>query len=150
MAEAPETLLHPVLGQLTWAAAPFHWSTEYQLPSGGRLDLFVEPYPLDHYAFLERAAELFRWALDNERRVFREALRTYVLELYNDGWRQDDEPVLPEDEFAARLEWQLLKVRGSDLVAVEFWYDAEWLFGGHAVVVEVGAGLQYRGAHLVG
>lgn len=63
--------------------------------------------------------------------------------------RQDNEPALSEDEFAARLEWQLLKVTGSDIVPVEFWYDAEWLFGGHAVVVQVGAGLQYRDAHLV-
>jgi hypothetical protein len=48
---------------------------------------------------------------------------------------------------AARLEWQRLKVKGSDIVPVEFWYDAEWMFGGHAV--EVGAGLQYRDAYLV-
>jgi hypothetical protein len=150
VAEVSETLSHPDLGQLAWAPAPFHWSTEYRLTSGGRLDVFVEPYPSDRYAFLDRAAELFRWALDNEQRVFREALRADVLELYNDGWRQDGEPVLSEDEFAARLEWQLLKVKGSDAVPVEFWYDADWLFGGHAVVVQVGSGLQFQGAHLVG
>src|SRR5262249_23570355 len=109
VAEGSETLSHPALGQLAWAPTPFHWSTEYRLPSRGRLDVFLEPYPSDRYAFLDRAAELFRWALDNEQRLFREALRADVLELYNAGWRQDGEPVLSEEEFAALLEWQLLK-----------------------------------------
>jgi hypothetical protein len=149
VSQVSETLSHLILGALEWIPARSHWSTEYQLPSGGRLDVFVEPWPFDRYAFVEWGAELFRWALDNERRLLREALRSYVLELYYDGWRQDDEPALSEDEFAARLEWQLLKVKGSDIVLVEFWYDAEWLFGGHAVVVEVGTGLQYRGSHSV-
>jgi hypothetical protein len=141
-------LSHSVFGELRWVPAESRWYNQYRLPSGSQLDVFVEPCHGDRDTFIERAAELFRWALANERHLFREGLRADVLELYNDGWRQDGEPVLSEDEFAPRLEWQLLVVNEGD-VPVEYWYDAGWLFGGHAVVVEVGAGLQFRGTHLV-
>jgi hypothetical protein len=61
--------------------------------------------------------------------------------------------MLSADEFAAQLEWQLLRVTANSTVPVEFWYDPGELyesFGGHVVSVQVGAGLEFRGAHLVG
>ncbi len=91
--------------------------------------------------------------LANERRIFQDAVQTKLLELYNDGWRQEDEPVLSEEEFSAQLEWQLLKINASDVVPIEFWYDPGELyesFGGHVVSVEVDAELQFRGANLIG
>ena len=91
MAEVSETLAHPVLGKLTWDPLP-SLSTDINLPRAAGWTCSFEPYPCERYAFLEQAAELFRSALDNQRRVFREALRAYVLELYNEGWRQADEP----------------------------------------------------------
>lgn len=150
MAETSEYRTHPVLGALAWLPKHSHWFAQHRLASGGMLDVIVSPRREDRHEFLPQAAELFRWAMGNERRLFWEALRAYLLELYNDGWRQDDEPVLLEDEFAAQLEWQLLEIKASDIVPVEFWYDAGDLFGGHGVVIQVGAELQYRSANLVG
>ena len=153
MADASETLAHPVFGRLEWRPKESEWFTQYRLPSGVQLNIHIQPYQRDRHAFIESAAELFRWALANERRMFQEAVQTTLLELYNDGWRQEDEPVLSAEEFAAQLEWQLLRIKASDIVPVELWYDPGALyesFGGHVVSVEVGAGLQFRGAHLIG
>jgi hypothetical protein len=150
MAEVSETLTHPVFGSLGWLPKYSHWFTQYQLHSGHRLDVIVEPHNPDRIAFLKPAADLFRWGLANERSLFQEAAQTYLLELYNDGWRQEDDPLLSADDFSAQLEWELLKVSESEIVPVEFGYDAGDLFGGHGVFVETDASLRFRGAHLVG
>ncbi len=101
-------------------------------------------------ATLERATILFRWALENERRLLREAVEGELLELYNDTWRQGNEPVLTADELTARLEWHLLAISSSDIVPVEFGYGAGDLFGYHSVTVEVDADLRYRDIDLRG
>ncbi|MCI0458931.1 MAG: hypothetical protein L0Z62_18390 [Gemmataceae bacterium] len=150
MAEASENLTHPVLGTLGWLPEYSHWFTQLRLPSGEWLDVIVDPGDTDRFEFLPRAAELFRWAFDNERRVLAEAMRAELLELYNDTWRQDDEPILSSEELAARLAWTLLCVSASDLVPVEFSYDAGELFGWHGVTVEVDAEFQFRDIDLRG
>ena len=73
----------------------------------------------------------------NERQVLAEAIRAELLELYNDTWRQGDEPALSADELTTRLEWQLLDVRASGFVPIEFSYGAGELFGYHGVTVSV-------------
>jgi hypothetical protein len=150
MAEASEYLTHPVLGTLGWLPRYSHWFAQHPRPEGGTLDVIVEPGDGDRYEFLPRAAELFQWGMDNERAVLTRAVRAYLLDLYNGGWQQDDLPVLDAEGFTAALEWQLLVVSASDTVPVVFGYDPGELFWGHTVSVEVDAGLQYRGAHLVG
>ena len=43
MVEASERLTHPVLDTLGWVTEFSHWSTRLQLPSGGQLDVTVDP-----------------------------------------------------------------------------------------------------------
>ena len=137
MARASEHLTHPVLGTLGWVPESSHWFTQLQLPAGGQLDVTVDPGDGDRFAFLPRAAELFRWAMANERRVLADALRAELLELYNEDWRQAGEARLSAKALAGRLSWRHLLVSDDDVVAVEFGYDAGELFGGHEVAVEV-------------
>jgi hypothetical protein len=150
MADAAETLAHPVLGVLRWEAEYSWWFTQHQLPGGDWLDVTVEPGDGDRYGFLKRAADLFRWALANERRVLHQAIESELLELYNDVWRQGSDPELSAEEFEAELDWQGLTISASDLVLVEFGYgDGEReLFGGHCVFIELDAELKFRSAHL--
>jgi hypothetical protein len=150
VAKASEHLLHPVLGTLGWLPDYSHWFVQHSLSSGGQLDVIVDPGDGDRFDFLNRAAELYRWAIDNERRVLSEALRAELLELYNDTWRQVDEPVLSADDLAARLEWQLLDISASEIVPVAFSYEAGELFGYHGVTVEVDADLRFRDVDLRG
>jgi hypothetical protein len=150
MAEAPEILSNPVLGELRWEPKYDWWFSQIKLPSGDWLDVIVNPGDGDRYAFIEPAAKLFRWALDNEQRILADALRMELLELYNGAWRQGDEPVLTADGLAARLEWTLLVVSASDIVPVEFSYAAGELFGYHGVTIEVDAKLRFRDIELRG
>jgi hypothetical protein len=150
MAEASEQLPHPVLGTLGWLPAYSPWFTQLRLPSGEGLDVIVDPADTDRFEFLPRAAELFRWAFENERQVLAEAMRAELLELYNDVWRQGDEPVLSAAELTARLEWTLLTVSASDIVPVEFSYHAGELFGGHGVAVDIDTKLRFRDIDLRG
>jgi hypothetical protein len=150
MAEASEHLTHPVLGTIGWLPEFSHWFTQLPLTSGGQLDVIVDPSDGDRFEFLPRAAALFQWAMANERRVLADAMQAGLLELYNDTWRQGDEPELSAAELTARLEWQLLSVSASDIVPVEFSYDAGELFGYHGVTVEVDESLAFRDIDLRG
>ena len=150
MAEASEHLDHPVLGPLGWLPEFSHWFTRVPLPDGRQLDVIVDPGDGDRHEFLPRAAELYRWAVANERRVLARAVRTELLELYNDTWRRNDQPELSARELTARLTWQLLSVSGSDVVPVEFSYAAGDLFGGHGVTIEVDDELQFSDIDLRG
>ena len=150
MAEISEHLTHSVLGTLGWLPEFSHWFTQLTLPTGGQLDVIVDPGNGDRFEFLPRAAELFQWAMANERRVLAEAMQAELLEMYNETWRQGDEPELSAAGLSARLEWQLLTVSASDFVPVEFSYDAGELFGHHGVAVEVDESLAFRDIDLRG
>lgn len=150
MAEASEYLTHPVLGTLGWLPEFSHWFAQLPLPSGEQMDLIVDPGDGDRHEFLPRAAELFQWAMANERQVLANAMSAELLELYNDTWRQGDEPELSADVLAERLVWQSLTVSASDIVSVEFSYDAGELFGHHGITVEVDESLGFRDIELRG
>lgn len=150
MAEASEHHDHPILGTLSWSPEDSHWFTQVPLPGGGQLDVIVDPADGDRHEFLPRAAELYQWAVANERRVLGKAMRAELLELYNDTWRRNDSPELSAKELTARLEWQLLQISASDVVPVEFSYAASDLFGGHGVAIEVDDDLQFSDIDLRG
>lgn len=141
---------HPILGTLSWSAEDSHWSTRVPRPGGGQLDVFVDPGDGDRHQFLPRAAELYQWAVANERRVLTKAMRAELLELYNGTWRRNDQPELSTKELTARLGWQLLSVSASDVVPIEFYYEAGDLFAGHVVVIEVDDELQFSDIDLRG
>jgi hypothetical protein len=138
---------HPVFGSLTWDDRRKQWSTQYRLQSGEQLDVVVDPGDEDRVAFLDQAAPYFTWALENERRILHEAITSHLLDLYNNGWREEEDPVLSAEEFTACLHWDLLKI--GTIVPVEFGYDPAEMFGGHGIMVKVDAQLQYRGASLI-
>jgi hypothetical protein len=146
------TIDHPEMGRLCWEEEWSRWHGQINLPGEvGRLDVIVAPGDGDRMAFLERASELFRWAIASQRRLLHEAIAVEVLELYNDTWRQDAEPKLTAKEMMDRIKWSFLKISKSEDVPVTFGHEMEGdLFGGHAIDVEIDSELQYRGTNLVG
>ena len=150
MAKATEYVAHPVLGTLHWLPEFSHWYVQLAFAPSGQLDLIVDPGDGDRHEFLSRAAELFQWAMVNERRVLADAMQARLLELYNNSWRQDGEPEMSSDALTAQLDWQLLTVSACNLVPVEYSYDAGELFGYHGVTIEVDAELQFRDIDLRG
>ena len=125
MTEASDTLEHPILGLLAWDSKSQWWVTIHRLPTGADLDVIIDSGTDNRFEFLTRAAELFQWAMVNERQVLAEAMRAELLELYNDTWRQGDEPVLSTEELTNRLDWQLLSISTNDIVPVDFSYSME-------------------------
>jgi hypothetical protein len=150
MAEASDSLEHPVFGSLAWDSKYGWWQTVHRLRAGSEIDVIVDPGDEDRFEFLPKAAELFQWAVASERLVLAEALRAELLQLYNDTWRRSAEPVLSADELTAQLDWQLLSISASEIVPVEFSYGAGDLFGCHGVTVEVDAELRFRDIDLRG
>ena len=148
--KSPEVLNHTALGLLRWEQEYEWWSTSLLLPSEMWLDVIVDPADQDRFEFLPRAAELFRWALENERQILAEAIRSELLELFNDVWRRNEEPALTGEDLTARMEWTLLSVSGIENVPVEFGYHAGDLFGGHGVVVVVDRELRFADVDLRG
>jgi hypothetical protein len=147
----PETLEHPILGRLVWEAKYGYWSGQRPQHGGGLVDVQIGPADPDRRHRLKRAADLWLWALANERRILHEAVEAYLYELYQD-WRQEYDPDLSAEEFEDLLEWEFLEISDSDLVPVELGYhDAGHdFFGGHVIIVELDAELKYRCAHLLG
>jgi hypothetical protein len=72
------------------------------------------------------------------------------LALFNDVWRQSDEPVLTADELVSQLTFTFIQVSPAAACAVILSYDAGELFGGHSVDVELDSELRYLGVHLIG
>jgi hypothetical protein len=147
-----ETIHHPELGELRWEEEWSWWFTQIEGPDG-RLDIIIDPGDGDRAAYIDRAAELYHWAMGAQWRLLREAVEVKLLDLYNNNWRNEDEPVLSAKELADRLQWDGLRLDAGDdpTVPVSFGYVTDDdLFGGHLVNVEVDRELQYRGAHLEG
>jgi hypothetical protein len=145
-----DTVTHPDFGELRWEPKSGWWFAQIELPSGERLEVLVQPGEEDRFAFLDRGAELFRWALGAQPQILRDALQSELLELYNDVWREPTEPELTAEELAGRLAWSTVEVSASDLAPVVFGYEAADLFGGHTLAIEVDSELRFRDVDLQG
>jgi hypothetical protein len=151
MAEARETLTHPILGRLEWEAQYGYWSGQRPQPRGGMVDLQIKPADPSRRDRLKRAGDLFLWAMENEVPIRLGAVDNYLYDLYQ-HWRQEEDPSLSAETFGDLLEWGMLAISDSEIVPVVFWYDdaGHDFFGGHVIVVKLDAELKYRDAHLVG
>lgn len=149
MEGATEFLTHPVFGTLGWLPQYLHWFAQPTRANGTRPDVILDPHDGDRYAFLPRAAELFLWAIDHQEALLDEAIRSMLLELYNERWCQEGDPELDAAAFKDVLCWDLLTIRAWTVQPVEFGYDPGELFGGHCLTVRVDGELRYRGAGLM-
>src|SRR5437764_2917 len=135
--DQPETVTHPVFGELQWETGRDVWFTQVRDATGGWIDVSVAPGDGDRLACLDRAADLYARAMRAERQLLRTAVENKLLELYNDAWRQSGEPKLTGDELTSRLTFTFVKIRPDEDFAVILSYYAGDLFGGHAVDVEL-------------
>jgi hypothetical protein len=70
-----------------------------------------------------------------------------MLEVYNDAWRDEDEPI-SEDEFLSRLE--LMRIGFEEDGSLLLSYDAGDMFGGHVVDAAFGPDRSFQGTGLIG
>jgi hypothetical protein len=122
-----ESFNHPVFGNLRWFEKCSWWETRICLESGKWIEMIVDPGDDDPAAFVERAAELFRRAMDAERRILEEGIQNGLLDLY-DAWRQEDEPNLTAEGLMGVLD--LVFVRIDTVIPVTLAYGLGDVFGG--------------------
>lgn len=101
-----ETIINDVFGRLTWDAYVLCWQGELSWPDGTdtKVSIFQEDDE-DVAAALRRARDSLDWLQSHERHV-RWCIAWALLEVYNDSWRKDPEP-LTADEFVRRLSLRL-------------------------------------------
>ena len=125
----------PVLGHVEWNERFGHWFARIVLPDGAAVDFDIED-ELNDVLPVARAA--FTFVSANEA-ALREQLAEQMLETAND-WRLGREPIEPEitvASFAARV--KLAGVSLADDGGFTLTYSDGEMFGGHAIVVSVGA-----------
>lgn len=149
----PDTITHSVLGKLRWEAQHGWWLAQVREASGG-FDVIVKPGGDDRFGCLDAAADLYSRALRAERQLLRTAVDLYLLELYNEGWRDSagvDETDLAAEEFIARLGFDGITISPNSRHAINLGYTvADDMFGGHMVDVACDRRLNYIRASLVG
>lgn len=148
--EPPDTITHPVLGELRWEIQRECWFTQVHDQTGGWLDVAVLPEDVSNrLTGLDQAADLYTRAMREERRLLRAAVRDQLLELYHDAWADSGEQFTGQ-QLLDQLHFEYIRLSPGGLVAVTLSYNAGDLFGGHAVDVELGSDLQILDVNLVG
>jgi hypothetical protein len=150
MSDQPESITHPVLGELRWEVARSVWFAQVRDSTGEWIDVSVEPEDGDRVACLDRAADLYLRAMRAERQLLRTAIEKELLPLYNDCWREPLWPVLTVEQLMKQLEFTFIQIRPGFDVAVILSYEAEHPFAGHCVDVKLDGELRYVNAGLVG
>jgi hypothetical protein len=131
--QKPKTYEHDVFGILTFDRE-LDWYRGTTLWAGKDVELYLstEDSTTHLQAALQVALKLWndqtRW---NEQRDF---IIQEKLDLYNNDWRDDDDPELTPEEFRTRVILKAITVYPSGLF--EFWHDADYLFGYHTVSID--------------
>ena len=141
-----EPIHDEVFGLLKWDDLLNCWLGGINWPSGLYTEVAIWQPGNDTVAGLRMAREGLDWLKANEEHA-RRCVAKEMLEIYNDIWRDEDEPI-SEDEF----------IRRTELVRIGFWedgslllsYDGGDLFGGHVIDGDFGADRSFQRANLVG
>jgi hypothetical protein len=142
----PEPTYDEVFGLLKWDDILSCWLGGIDWPPGLHTEVAIWQPDNDLAAGLRMAREGLDWLKANEEQA-RRCIANSMLEIYNDVWRDEDEPI-SEEEF----------IRRTDLVRVAFWddgsltlsYDGRDMFGGHVIDGDFRADRSFRRATLVG
>ncbi len=126
-----DPLLDCLLGGIDWPPG-LHTEVAIRLPDG------------DRDAGLRLAREGLAWLQAHESPA-RRAVATVLLTVYNDDWRQEDEPIT-EAEFVRRIE--LVRIWFEDDGSVLLSYDGRDLFDDRVIDAEFRADRSFGGAGL--
>jgi hypothetical protein len=139
-----EPIDDPVLGHLEFNAQFGHWVGETEIVPGKRIEITLEDDELEKILPIARAG--LTWFRANEP----EARRQLALQMLEraDDWRQEGDAEITEGTFAerVRLTHILLLANGE----TELRYSDGEMFGGHTIVVAVGADRVLGAAYLWG
>jgi hypothetical protein len=141
-----EPIHDETFGWLEWDPVLSCWLGGIDWPAGLHTEVAIWVPDGELAAGLRRARENLAWLKRNEENA-RRYVAGEMLEVYNDAWRDEDEPIT-EDEFIHRTE--LVRVGFYDDGSLVLSYDGRDMFGGHVIDGDFGADRSFRGANLVG
>jgi hypothetical protein len=123
-------------GSLAWNTDLGWWSGRAEIRPGHPIDVHVQAahVPAALRRAVERACPVWEQLLAAESSV-REAVAGQMVEAHNDYCNPEDE--VTAEQFAGRL--RLLSVLFDMAGTVELCYDDDMLFGGHWILVPIGA-----------
>jgi hypothetical protein len=133
-------------GRLEWDPVLNCWLGGIDWPPGLHTEVAIWLPDGDLAVGLRQARESLAWLQRNEEDA-RRCIAGAVLEVYNDAWRDEGEPIT-EDEFIRRTE--LVRVGFYDDGSLVLSYDGRDMFGGHVIDGDFGTDRSFRGANLVG
>jgi hypothetical protein len=141
-----EPIHDQTFGRLEWDELLNCWLGGIDWPPGLHTEVAIWLPEGDEFAGLQQARENLDWLKRNEEHA-RRCIASKMLEVYNDAWRDEDEPIT-EDEFIQRTE--LLRIGFEDDGSLLLSYDGQDMFGGHIIDGFFEPDRSFRGANLIG
>lgn len=141
-----EILSDDTFGRLKWDALLDCWLGGVDRPPGLHTEVAIWLPNGDLAAGLRLAHSSLEWLLSHEEQA-RFATATAMVEVYNDFWRNESEPI-SATEFVNRIE--LARIGFQDDGSLLLSYDGHDMFGGHMIDATFDADRSFRRASLVG
>jgi hypothetical protein len=139
-------IYNDVFGRLTWDDRLGCWLGGIDWPPGQHTEVAIWHPGHDVVAGLRTAGEGLDW-LQSEEEHARRCVAWELLEVYNEDWRDEREP-MTTDELMRHFE--LVRITFEEDGSLLLSYHCGELFGGHEVDADFGPDRSFRGAGLVG
>jgi hypothetical protein len=133
-------------GRLEWDPVLSCWLGGIDWPPGLHTEVAIWVPDNDMAVGLRQAREGLDWLQLNEENA-RRCVASQMLEVYNDAWRDEDEPITI-DEFIRRTE--LVRIGFMDDRSLQLSYDGREMFGGHVIDGFFESDRSFRGSTLIG
>jgi hypothetical protein len=125
---------HPALGRFAWNGEFEYWEGKVEL-DGNVCDLTLRDWGSQPVAATAERAVLFLGDWSSWRERVQQAIIDDLFTLYNETWRDADQPPLKLDEFFLRLRLNAIQFTDDNWCSLSF-YQSD-LFTDHGVDVSV-------------
>lgn len=146
--QIPVTINHEIFGEFTldksvnWYAGKISWMSE-------EVDVQVS----DDEIVREHQFAFIKQLWDKQKHwddFIKSGIAVEKLELYNDTWRDYDDPILSPDEFKQDIKLESMSIDENGDYNLTFNDGDNYLFGGHWIIVEGNIATGIRDVYLAG
>jgi hypothetical protein len=143
-----DTFNDAMFGPMTWDRQLNCWLGGVDLTPGFHVEITVSGTDADWFMGFPAARASLAWLRGHEPEA-RQLVAAEMVELYNDCWTDEDEPVTAA-EFACRIDLVRAALGEDGSVLLSYSDGPMAMFGGHLLDADFGADKAYRGTMLIG
>jgi hypothetical protein len=143
-----DTCDHAAFGHLTRDGLLNCWLGGVDLTPDLYVEIAVSGTDEDRFLGFPAARDSLAWLRSHELDARRQ-VATEMVELYNDCWTDEDEPITVE-EFARRIDLLRASLGEDGSVLLSYSDGSMSMFGGHMLDADFGPDKTYRGTMLIG